>query len=564
MTVSLFLATPASAQNVTWTGTTSTDWSTASNWSPSGVPAVGANIMIDFLSPAWQPILSNENATVNNLTLGNVTSANLTINAGASLYIKGMLTMGVSSTSLPTLAIGGTLQIGGSSTIHNGQGVGQLYLDMGTLQVVGSDLATSVPVAFAPSSASTIDTNGFNATLSGTISGYSTLIKTGNGTLTIANGSGVSLSVASGNLVVNGGNIQDQNQEIDVGDGTTALATMLINNGANVTCFFSVIGNSVGSNGSVNVTGSGTLWAPRVVTVGNQGMGSLTVSNGAQLNGDLTLGNGNGASGVVIITGAGTLANSNVSLGAPGNTSLLTVSDGATLLGAGDVGSGGNATMTVTGQGTTWTANETEIKIGDIFNAVGNLTISNGAVVSDFTATLGLTGTGNAVVDGAGTVWNTDDFLGIATDGTGLLTIENGGVVNSNGGLLGGNLGSGTLIITGTNSTWNQTSDFNVGSKGVGNMVITNGGQKNDVNGTVANSANSTGNATISGVNSLWANSQNLTVGNLGVGNLTIANGGIVTCGDGFIGGGHSFLMLSEPARWWLQTQIRFGRAEAI
>ena len=38
-----------------WTGTTNTDWATASNWTPSGVPSTGDNVSISTATNA--PVL---------------------------------------------------------------------------------------------------------------------------------------------------------------------------------------------------------------------------------------------------------------------------------------------------------------------------------------------------------------------------------------------------------------------------------------------------------------------------------------------------------------------------
>jgi hypothetical protein len=76
---------------VNWTGTTSTDWSTATNWSSGLVPTPGLNISIG--SASNQPHVTYEPASpavCNNLTIqaGGV----LSIDAGKALTINGILT----------------------------------------------------------------------------------------------------------------------------------------------------------------------------------------------------------------------------------------------------------------------------------------------------------------------------------------------------------------------------------------------------------------------------------------------------------------------------------------
>ena len=63
--------------------------------------------------------------------------------------------------------------------------------------------------------------------------------------------------------------------------------------------------------------------------------------------------------------------------------------------------------------------------------------------------------------------------------GTGTLTIQNGGTVNSGGGSVGLSAGStGTVTVTGPGSSWvnGPSGGLNIGSFGTGTLVITNGG----------------------------------------------------------------------------------------
>jgi len=81
-----------------WTGFTSTDWNTASNWSDGLLPSISCpNVIITNVTN--KPVLSSGTATINNLV----------INSGASLTVTG---------------IGVTLQIAGTITNSNPAGVG--------------------------------------------------------------------------------------------------------------------------------------------------------------------------------------------------------------------------------------------------------------------------------------------------------------------------------------------------------------------------------------------------------------------------------------------------------
>ena len=67
--------------NQTWTGTTTTSWSTASNWSPSSVPTANDNITI----PDVSGVSGNDPVIAYN---GTADCGNLTINSGGSLTIE--------------------------------------------------------------------------------------------------------------------------------------------------------------------------------------------------------------------------------------------------------------------------------------------------------------------------------------------------------------------------------------------------------------------------------------------------------------------------------------------
>jgi hypothetical protein len=109
-----------------WTGNTSTNWHTATNWMPLGVPADSEDVEIS--SAANQPVVGIENAAARNVTL--FSGAILTLQNGYDLDINGNLingngTLAVSSnTSTITLAgdwsNAGTFNNGNSSVTFDG------------------------------------------------------------------------------------------------------------------------------------------------------------------------------------------------------------------------------------------------------------------------------------------------------------------------------------------------------------------------------------------------------------------------------------------------------------
>ena len=101
-------------------------------------------------------------------------------------------------------------------------------------------------------------------------------------------------------------------------------------------------------------------------------------------------------------------------------------------------------------------------------------------------------------VTGAGSAWTNSELLSVGTNGTGALTIANGGVVSNTNGFIGFATGSqGAVTVTGAGSTWINSGDLFVGRLGSGALTIANGGSVNVGGGAgtvfVANQAGSTG-----------------------------------------------------------------------
>jgi autotransporter-associated beta strand protein len=113
----------------------------------------------------------------------------------------------------------------------------------GRVRVIGSDLVSGVDVNLVdidPSAAVTtseVDTNGFNATLSGAISGNGGLVKTGSGTLTLtgANTYSGATQVSAGLLQVEGSLSNSSSLTVDSGaalggSGSIDVATTISGN----------------------------------------------------------------------------------------------------------------------------------------------------------------------------------------------------------------------------------------------------------------------------------------------------------------------------------------------
>ena len=144
----------------------------------------------------------------------NQTGGIFTIDAGAGLFLAGY---GNGNTYNLT---GGTLQVGGNDLVAQyGTGSYAFNLGGGTIQVIGSDLTTDVSPTLVNNTTSFINTNGFNASFSGAITGTGgQLVKIGTGTLEFNNANNTigSFLIAGGNVTQAGSTLTTS--EMAVGD----------------------------------------------------------------------------------------------------------------------------------------------------------------------------------------------------------------------------------------------------------------------------------------------------------------------------------------------------------
>ncbi len=423
---------------------------------------------------------------------------------------------------------GGTLAVsGGTNAIFTGSGTTAFNLAGGTLQVAGSDLTTSVPMTLVTATDSTVDTNGFNATLSGVLSGDGALTKAGAGTLTLAatniHAGGTSIDggtllvadaapLGSGDITVNAGGTLNATGDLEFntdrtvtvtgtgavldGDthvwfGTASGADTLTSIGAGATLrtgtTFS-LADVAGSSSTLTVSGiDALLEAIGNLYVGYAGDATATVSNGGTIKTDAIF-----------------------SIATTGGTSTFNLNDGGTL----QVGGTGGIAIG-TGSGTFNLGGGTIQVIGSDLTSSAPFTLTADTTstvdTNSFNATLNgtLSGSGGLAKSGAGTLTLTgaNSFTGDTTVDGGTLTID----------------GSGALDGTG---------NLHIGVSGDGSVAITDGGQVGTgASGYVILSYNSgrTGSLTVTGTGSHLTSANNLIVGLLGTGSVTIGSGGTVT-----------------------------------
>ena len=88
---------------------------------------------------------------------------------------------------------------------------------------------------------------------------------------------------------------------------------------------------------------------------------------------------------------------------------------------------------------------------------------------------------------------------------------------------------TGTVTVSGSGSTWNNSNSLYVGFNGTGSLTITDGGSVTNIEGFIGDQSGSTGTVEVSGSGSTWNNTGNLDRRLPWHGHLTIESGGSVT-----------------------------------
>ncbi|TWC63648.1 autotransporter outer membrane beta-barrel domain-containing protein [Herbaspirillum sp. SJZ099] len=198
-----------------------------------------------------------------------------------------------------------------------------------------------------------------------------------------------------------------------------------------------------------------------------------------------------------------------------------------------------------------------DLIVGD--GAAGTLTLTGGGTVSNGFGMIGMDGgTGTVTVTGGDALgnpstWTSSSPIVVGGSGTGILLIQNGGLVRSDQGLIGFDNGSGpgtgTVTVTGRDgsgraSTWAAGNNIYLGFSGTssgtlnildGAAVTTSLPGGGNAAGYVGYVAGSTGIVNISsstGNLSTWTIRDFLSVGYEGLGTVTIDKGGLIQVGS--------------------------------
>lgn len=388
------LTTPAAAANDFWTGTTSPDWFAGANWNLGAPPTAGDNTYIDTTA-SNATLISGATASSNSVTVGLNNIGMLTI-ANSGILNSGQGLVGRQAGSTGTATVTGAGAIWNAQGVAVGfDGTGTLSILNGGAVMSAAGYSVALGNSLGSSGVVTVDGTG------STLSGASFVVgDAGNGTLTVSNGgtvltnqfgSTIGKSAGSiGNATITGaGSSWAHTGTSGFWVGQDGTGTLTIANGGKVSVATdAVLGYQADGVGTVTVTGAGSIWSAASITVGRLGTGTLNILNGAAVSSTpspLTLGEQASGVGAVTVDGAGsTLTVANMTVGNDG-AGTLTVSNGAAVTATSFVNyigqnAGSVGTATITGPGSRLLVQNNGLIVGGAGN--GTLTIADGAVVS--------------------------------------------------------------------------------------------------------------------------------------------------------------------------------------
>lgn len=343
-------------------------------------------------------------------------------------------------------------------------------------------------------------------------------------------------------------------ETVNVGIGTQG--TLRIEAGGTLRNNMSYIGNEVGGQGRVHVTGAGSLWdasgtSPTdggILTVGLRGHGQLEIYASATVQAKYgKIGADVSGTGSADVGGLGTSfqLSKDLLVGESGHGTLnvhtaAAVSAENVFLG---FNSGGEGTTTVAGADSAIFVTRS-IYVG--YGGRGTLDVNSGAALrraddaTDDTLSVGhQTGAiGSVVVSGSSSEVELRNIL-VGYEGSGTLAVSDQARVSAVNGSVGHLAGSvGTVTVSGLGSVWHNEGDLTVGNAGRGTLYIADGAAVTSATGHIGYASTGTGEAYVDGEGSSWVMTGSLTVGSNGSGTLNISNLGQVASDSGYVGSG--------------------------
>ncbi len=434
------------------------------------------------------------NETDAGVTVGTSGQGSFSVSSGASASMGGPIVIGRNAGAVGSFLVDGPgtsfdFQPGSNSSnsfIVGAAGRGSLSITGGAVANLGG---TETVVGEGAGAAGTISVDGEASRLQLDGSTSLTLGEQGTGSLSLTNGGKVALppqttlgdaAGANGTISVDGGG------SVLTSDGTTTIG----NNGIGSLSITRTgtanldgpvtVGQNNSAHGSVTVDGANSQLSVDSLTVGAFGAGTFSVSNGGEAtttSSGIILGQNQGASGTMTID----RANSKVSVGGAvvvGNsgTGALSITRGGSLSApseALDIAPGplASATGAVNIDGVGSTMSIGSLNVGA--NGTGSMTVTGGAAVTINTdsffvgpSAAGQTGQGSFSLDGAGTSLTVNGRTGNPSEINGALSITGGATLSTGNAQIGGSATAASVSVEGANSLWTADGLSLMGSNG--------------------------------------------------------------------------------------------------
>ncbi len=487
-----------------------------------GAGSVSGNISFGAGTGA---LVFNHNSTTytfaSNISGGSLANSSISVLAGATTLTGN------------NSAFGGSTSVSGGRLQVNGSLAGPISVAIGGTLGVGGTISGNVS-----DNGALIFENSSAFLYGGVISGTGTLTVQGAGVLTLSGNS----SGFAGNVTTDGGGHGVVTGSLGAATfivGRDGVGAFDITSGGSVTASGETyVGYNTGSDGVLTLTGVGSTFdATGAIHVGYNGTGTLNIFAGGLVDPpDFYI--GEFANGVVNVDGAGsTLEAGNLTIGVDATGDLNVTSGGAVTSDLATLGqnSGGVGNVTIDGTGSSWT-NDGQLIIANAGTATatirndGDASATGNVTIGDVSGS-----TGALNVDGVGSTFDAAADLTIGSSGSGSVNVTNGGALTSVNTAVGVNAGSsGAVHVSDTGSSWSNSGSLSIGVAGDGQMFVQDGGQLSALAGaTIATQAGGTGSVTVDGVDALFAagddSSDQLIVGDGGDGLLDVSNNGAVT-----------------------------------
>ncbi len=244
------------------------------------------------------------------ISVGGAGTTTLTTTNGI-FTLGGNLSLGAAAGGTVTAHLDGTT-LGPAGLLINGDGANSLLVDNGATLTMTNAVVSEIGGSGSGSNEMTVSGAGTTWTNTGDL----LIGGTGYGVLTITDTASVS------------------QQQITLGGSESGTGTLNLTSGGTLTAQNFHIGSSSGSGGEVMIDGAGSeLHVTTDFTIGGNGYGNVTVSNGGSLRNDGEAYVAITGGGSATVTGAGSIWTSgdNITLAAGGGSGAITLADGGLL-----------------------------------------------------------------------------------------------------------------------------------------------------------------------------------------------------------------------------------------